>query len=112
MDVDEDENTTQRPRKALDYGIVVDFDDVAEEDLSVGSPFRFLSPVGLICDTLLQRPDWGAQLDTSIAKISAEIEHMAPNMKAIERLDDVENKLRDAENEADDAKRESKAALT
>lgn len=35
---------------------------------------------------------------------------MAPNMKATERLDDVEHKLRDAEEEADTAKKESKAA--
>ena len=35
---------------------------------------------------------------------------MAPNMKATERLGDVEHKLRDAEGEADVAKKESKAA--
>jgi len=35
---------------------------------------------------------------------------MAPNMKATERLGDVEHKLRDAEGEADTAKKESKAA--
>jgi hypothetical protein len=35
---------------------------------------------------------------------------MAPNMKATERLDDVEHKLRGAEDEADVAKKESKAA--
>ena len=35
---------------------------------------------------------------------------MAPNMKATERLGDVEHKLRDAEGEADAAKKESKAA--
>lgn len=35
---------------------------------------------------------------------------MAPNMKAIERLDDVQNKLNDAEGEAEAAKKESKAA--
>jgi len=35
---------------------------------------------------------------------------MAPNMKATERLGDVEHKLRDAEEEADAAKKESKGA--
>ena len=35
---------------------------------------------------------------------------MAPNMKATDRLDDVEHKLRGAEEEADVAKKESKAA--
>lgn len=57
-----------------------------------------------------QNAEWGTQLDGKIAKLSAEIEHMAPNMKATERLGDVEHKLRDAEGEADAAKKESKAA--
>lgn len=35
---------------------------------------------------------------------------MAPNMKATERLDDVEHKLRDTEEEANTAKKDSKAA--
>ncbi len=35
---------------------------------------------------------------------------MAPNMKATERLGDVEHKLRGAEEEADVAKKDSKAA--
>lgn len=45
-----------------------------------------------------------------IQTLSAEIDHMAPNMKANERLDDVANKLKDAEAEADLAKKASKAA--
>jgi hypothetical protein len=35
MDMDEDEGISQRPRKAQDYGIVVDFDGVDNDDLAV-----------------------------------------------------------------------------
>ena len=38
MDVDEDEEATQRPRHANDYGIVVDFDVLDEDEKEV----RFL----------------------------------------------------------------------
>jgi len=92
MDVDEeeDDDTAQRPRKVQEYGIEVDFDGVDDDDLT--------------------NTEWGTQLDGKIVKLSAEIEQMAPNMKATERLDDVEHKLLNAEEEADAAKKESKAA--
>lgn len=35
MDVDDDEDATQRPRKANDYGIVVDFDILDEDEKEV-----------------------------------------------------------------------------
>jgi len=92
MDVDEEDegDSSQRPRRAWDYGIEVDFDGVDDDDLT--------------------NTEWGTQLDGKIVKLSAEIEQMAPNMKATERLDDVEHKLLNAEEEADAAKKESKAA--
>jgi structural maintenance of chromosome 1 len=49
-------------------------------------------------------------VDQKIQNLSAEIDHMAPNMKATERLGDVADKLRDAETEAEVAKKASKAA--
>ncbi|KAF8892810.1 hypothetical protein CPB84DRAFT_1816222 [Gymnopilus junonius] len=79
MDVDEDENETQRPKVAADYGI----QDPAE--------------------TL-------SRLDKEIGDKAAEIERMAPNMKAMERLDDVETKLEETEREAEKARKDSKAA--
>ncbi|PPQ98373.1 hypothetical protein CVT26_013579 [Gymnopilus dilepis] len=91
MDVDEDDNGTQRPKVAADYGIQVDFqsiDDDANED-----PAEAL-----------------ARLDKEIADKNAEIERMAPNMKAMERLDDVEAKLAETEREAEKARKDSKAA--
>jgi hypothetical protein len=42
MDVDEeDEESSQRPRKAQDYGIEADFDGVDDDDLAVCTfPYR------------------------------------------------------------------------
>ena len=75
--------------------------------------------------------DAGAEFDSSIAKLSSEIERMAPNMKAMERfvhyrqifysrskshpslfssLDDVQVKLAETEKEADRARKDSKHA--
>ena len=91
MDVDEDENGTQQPKTVADYGIQVDFAQVDEdnmEDLHEAIP----------------------RLDKEIADKIAEIERMAPNMKAMERLDDVEMKLADTEKEAEKARKDSKTA--
>ncbi|KAJ2928232.1 hypothetical protein H1R20_g8845, partial [Candolleomyces eurysporus] len=91
MDVD-DEDATQRPKAVADYGLEVDFDSVGDED-------REKDPAEAVAD-----------FDKEIAKISSEIERMAPNMKAMERLDDVEAKLAQTEKEADKARRDSKEA--
>ncbi len=37
MDVDEDEEGTQRPKRVADYGIEVDFDDLDDEEREVPS---------------------------------------------------------------------------
>ncbi|KIJ62116.1 hypothetical protein HYDPIDRAFT_169279 [Hydnomerulius pinastri MD-312] len=92
MDVDEDDDGTQRPKQVQDYGIEVDFaaldeDERANNDLETAAEF-----------------------DASIAKLNGEIERMAPNLKAIERLDDVEAKLVETEREADKARKDSKTA--
>ncbi|KAF9234210.1 RecF/RecN/SMC N terminal domain-containing protein [Melanogaster broomeanus] len=78
MDVDEDEDGTQRPKQVQDYGIEVDFAALDDEDRG-----------------LMQSndPEALAEFDASIVKLNADIERMAPNLKAIERLDDVEARL-------------------
>jgi len=103
-----EENSTQRPKAAADYGIQVDFsiDDEDPED-----------PAAAL-----------ARLDKEVNDKTAEIERMAPNMKAMERyvlfslshecywvfpqlrLDDAEMKLADTEREAEQARKESKCA--
>ena len=64
MDVDEDEDATQRPKQVQDYGIEVDFDSLDEDVRENGSVEDF---------------------DKDIAKLNTDIERMAPNLKAIER---------------------------
>jgi len=66
MDIDEDENATQRPKAAADFGIQVDFTSVDDEDPE--------EPTAAF-----------ARLDKEISDKTAEIERMAPNMKAMER---------------------------
>ncbi|KAE9404591.1 condensin complex subunit SMC1 [Gymnopus androsaceus JB14] len=93
MDVDgDDEDGTQRPKAVQDYGIEVDFEDVGDDEREDGSPEAL------------------AELDAQITKLNAEIERIAPNMKAMERLDDVEQKLADTEAETEKARKDSKTA--
>ena len=49
-------------------------------------------------------------LDAKIAQMASDIEQMAPNLKAMDRLDDVEAKLMETEREADKARKDSKSA--
>lgn len=91
MDVDDDDGT-QQPRQVQDHGIEVDFDSLTEEERADNS-----------LETI-------AEFDAQIAKLNGEIERMAPNLKAIEKLDDVEAKLADTEKEADKARKDSKNA--
>lgn len=67
MDIDEDEEGTQRPKAVANYGIEVNFDSIDEDD-------RTQDPAEII-----------AQFDKEIASANNDIERMAPNMKAMER---------------------------
>ncbi|KAJ3507775.1 hypothetical protein NLJ89_g6117 [Agrocybe chaxingu] len=67
MDVDDDENGTQRPKAVADYGIQVDFASIDEDN----------------AQNLVEAL---SQLDKEITDKTAEIERMAPNMKAMERF--------------------------
>ena len=55
-------------------------------------------------------PETLAEFDASISKLNSDIERMAPNLKAIERLDDVETRLIETEREAEKARKDSKTA--
>lgn len=67
MDIDEDEDGTQRPKAVADYGIEVDFDLIDEDD-------RMQDPTEMV-----------AQFDKEIVSANNDIERMAPNLKAMER---------------------------
>jgi structural maintenance of chromosome 1 len=46
----------------------------------------------------------------AVTKLTAEIERMTPNMKAMERLDDVQSKLDETDREFEKARKEAKTA--
>jgi len=98
MEEDESENESEsegegeNPQEVQDYGIEIDYSELEDEDKEGSSP------------------EAAARFDEEIAKVTAEIERMAPNLKASERLGDVELKLVETEKEADKARKDSKKA--
>ncbi|KAF9652766.1 hypothetical protein BDM02DRAFT_2623366 [Thelephora ganbajun] len=92
MQMEGDEDESERPRQVQDYGIEVDYSELEDEEMEDSSP------------------EAAARFDEEIAKVTAEIERMAPNLKAVERLDDVEAKLVETEKEAEKARKDSKNA--
>ncbi|TFY79840.1 hypothetical protein EWM64_g4174 [Hericium alpestre] len=92
MDVGQDENATQRPKMVPDFDIEVDFSELDDDERE---------------DT---EGETLAEYEASLKKLHEDIERMAPNLKAIDRLDDVEAKLAETEKEADKARKDSKNA--
>ncbi|KAJ9203571.1 hypothetical protein DTO164E3_2493 [Paecilomyces variotii] len=93
MDVDEDGNGAggQGPT-VQDYGIEVDFDSLGE--------------------TLKEEADekLEEELQERIRSLNAELDKMAPNTRAVERLESVENKLRSTEKDFEDARKRARKA--
>ncbi|TAQ85403.1 hypothetical protein B7494_g6261 [Chlorociboria aeruginascens] len=88
MDVDEDDE----PEEVMkDYGINVNFDELPDD---------------------LKNPDEEdieEQLQEKISSLNAELEKLNPNMRAIERLDGVESRLKSTEKDFEDARRAARA---
>ena len=89
-DEEKDEDESERPQKVEDYGIEIDYSELEDEEME---------------DSSLEAP---ARFDEEIAKVTAEIERMAPNLKAKERLKEAEAKLNQTEEEADKARKDTK----
>ncbi|PNS13823.1 hypothetical protein CAC42_1314 [Sphaceloma murrayae] len=79
MDVDEDPSQPQIP-ESKDYGILVDFDTLDDELKETPSD---------------EYDATERQLKEAIDRLASELEKMAPNARANERLESTENKLRD-----------------
>ena len=105
MDLDED--GTQQAAHADDYGIVPDFDMLEEEDKMV-SPCQPRDADRV--DLKDSGEEVGLEFEAQITKMKNDLEKMVPNMKAIDRLADVEASMAEAEREAEDTRRDSKAA--
>ncbi|MCJ1420709.1 Structural maintenance of chromosomes protein 1 [Xylographa parallela] len=93
MDVDEDpDQSSLQPPIVQDYGIEVDFDDLD--------------------DDLKENPDekLDEDLQEKITVLEDDMKQMAPNMRAIERLEGVESRLKTTEKEFEDARKRAKKA--
>ncbi|TIB40096.1 hypothetical protein E3P86_00824 [Wallemia ichthyophaga] len=90
MDVDDDEDATQRAVQIEDYGIEVNFDGVEDED------------------ELTEEAELKYQQE--IAQMSEEIDRMAPNLKASDRLSDMKKRLSETEKVFEHARKETKQA--
>lgn len=109
MDVDDD--GTQRPAETDDFGIEPDFDELEDEDKEV-SGSRVVCITAADARVPRQRKDEevGRDFEAQIARMRADLERLVPNMKAGERLADVQTGLEEAEREGEDTRRESKRA--
>jgi len=76
-----DDDGSQHPVKANDFGISPDFDVLEEEDKEVRC-LRFPA----VTDTLQNGgDDVGKEFEGQITRMKAELEKVIPNMKAIDR---------------------------
>ncbi|OAX83968.1 hypothetical protein ACJ72_01670 [Emergomyces africanus] len=93
MDVDEDPNLGNIQATAIhDYGIEVEFESLG--------------------DSLKEDSDYKVEeeLQDRIKSLNSELDKMAPNMRAMERLEGVENKLRSTEKDFEDARKRARKA--
>ncbi|KAG8526869.1 uncharacterized protein KY384_008298 [Bacidia gigantensis] len=93
MDVDEDQdNTALQPSEVQDYGIEIDFDDL-DEDLRENDGDKAES-----------------ELQDRIKTLNTELDTMAPNMRAVERLGTVQDRLKSTDKDFEDARKRAKRA--
>ena len=118
MDVDEDpDSSVIHPAVIQDYGIIIDFDDL-DEDLREVS--RHLLPDTanpptrntLVTNAFTQSNDekLDEDLQEKVKALNNELDHMAPNMRAIERLEVVQDRLKSTEKDFEHARRLAKRA--
>lgn len=91
MDVDE-EDDSPRATEVQDYGIKVSFEDL-DDDLKEDSSEA--------CESALQE---------TISSLQSELDKMAPNMRAIERLEGTEARLKSTDNEFESSRKAAKRA--
>ena len=66
----------------------------------------------LLANQLLQSNDdkLDEELQNRVKTLNSELEHMAPNMRAIERLEGVQNRLKTTDKEFEDSRKRAKKA--
>lgn len=91
MDVDDDQEAGTIP-EVQEYGIEVDFDDL-DEDLRESNDDKLDS-----------------ELQDRVKTLNNELENMAPNMRAVERLGVVQDRLKTTDRDFEDARKRAKRA--
>ncbi|KAJ5197879.1 Structural maintenance of chromosomes protein 1 [Penicillium cinerascens] len=92
MDVDETDGLDEQGPVVQDYGIEIDFE-------SLGDSLKESAEEKLE-EELLEK----------VRSLNSELDKMAPNARAMERLETVENKLRSTEKDFEDARRQARRA--
>ena len=104
MEVDDDND--QAGQGIQDYGIEVDFDslgDTLKEVRHVYLPYK--APTNWIQESDEKLEE---ELLEKVRSLNSELDKMAPNTRAMERLESVENKLRSTEKEFEQARRHAR----
>lgn len=92
MDIDGDADAGTQDANVQDYGIDVDFDQLDDDLRERGAE------------------DLEEELQGKITSLDEDLRSMAPNMRALERLEGVESRLKSTEKEFEDARRKAKRA--
>ncbi|KKA28029.1 hypothetical protein TD95_005027 [Thielaviopsis punctulata] len=92
MDLDEDEDEEMMDAAMQDHGIEIDFDSL-DDDLKESDD-----------------PSLEEALEEKITALTSELEKLNPNMRAIERLESVETRLKATERDFEEARNEHKRA--
>ncbi|GAA5851241.1 hypothetical protein JCM8547_004180 [Rhodosporidiobolus lusitaniae] len=92
MDIDGPESGTQNIFQAKDYGVVVDFEELGEDEQEDGSS------------------DMDEKLLAIVNRVQGELDKMSVNLKAIERLGDSEARFKEIDGEFDQAREETRKA--
>ncbi|KAL8278439.1 hypothetical protein RQP46_009129 [Phenoliferia psychrophenolica] len=92
MDVDGDDDGTQKVAPVTDYGVTVDFSDLEEEEKEDGSA------------------EMEETLQTAINTFQAEMDKTSVNRKAIDRLGDSEARFKEIDGEFEKAREAAKTA--
>lgn len=112
MDVDEDGNGGSGQPLAQDYGVEVDFDSLGETLKEVSDLICIERIHGQMTDKSKQGSDekLEEELLEKVRTLNVDLDKMAPNTRAMERLESVENKLRGTEKEFDEARKHARGA--
>lgn len=102
MDVDEGDDADAMEAAMDDYGIEVDFDSLDDELKEVSC--TALLPSHSMANKLQSVEDIEDKLQERISSLTAELEKLNPNMRAIERLESVENRLKATEQDFENSR--------